>query len=225
MSDDHSDSKAKITSLFGNTFLILVPITLIAMLGIVGASFIGGMKRKPAKAAEVTATVPAPATGAAAATSPAPAAGTPVAATAPAPAASGAGVDPAVMALGKTTYMMCGACHGPDAKGLQAGPALMAPSLVGSEMLLGDPDKPLLVVLKGIAKENMDFMGMMAPLGAALDDEKLAAVLTYLRNDHGNSAPAVTVEQVAAARTKFADVNAPAGVKRAEIDQIVAAHK
>ena len=76
MSDDHSDSKAKITSLFGNTFLILVPITLIAMLGIVGASFIGGMKRKPAKAAEVTATVPAPATGAAAATSPAPAAGT-----------------------------------------------------------------------------------------------------------------------------------------------------
>jgi len=216
MSDDHSDSKAKITSLFGNTFLILVPITLIAMLGIVGASFIGGMKRKPAKAAEVTATAPAAATGAAAATSPAPAAGTPV---------GGAGVDPAVMALGKTTYMMCGACHGPDAKGLQAGPALMAPSLVGSEMLLGDPDKPLLVVLKGIAKENMDFMGMMAPLGAALDDEKLAAVLTYLRNDHGNSAPAVTVEQVAAARTKFADVNAPAGVKRAEIDQIVAAHK
>lgn len=220
MSDDHSNSKAKITSLFGNTFLVLVPLTLIAMLGIVGASFIGGIIKKPGKPAEVTATAPA-----AAATSPAPAAGVPAGAAAPAPVASGAGIDPAVMALGKTTYMMCGACHGADAKGLQAGPALMAPSLVGSEMLLGDPDRPLLVVLKGIAKENMDFMGMMAPLGAALDDEKLAAVLTYLRNEHGNSAPAVTVEQTAAARKKFADVNAPAGVKRAEIDQIVAAHK
>jgi hypothetical protein len=46
-----------------------------------------------------------------------------------------------------------------------------------------------------------------------------------VRNEWGNSAPAVTVEQAAAARAKFAAVNAPAGVKRAEIDAIVAAHK
>jgi mono/diheme cytochrome c family protein len=224
MSDDHSDSKAKITSIFGNVFLVLVPLSLIAMLGIVGASFIGGMKKKKAKAAEVVATAPAAPAGDAA---PAPAAGAPAAdaAAAPAPTAGGAAIDPEVMALGKATYAMCAACHGMDAKGLQAGPALMAPSLVGSELLLGDPDKPLLVVLKGIAKENMDFMGMMAPLGAALDDQKLAAVLTYLRNEHGNSAPAVTVEQAAAARAKFAEVNAPAGVKRTEVDQIVEAHK
>src|SRR5690606_2185404 len=111
-------------------------------------------------------------------------------------------------------------CHGPDGAGLKVGPALMAPSLVGSELLLGDPDKSLLVVLKGIAKENMNFMGVMAPLGAALDDQKLAAVLTYVRNEWGNSAPAVTVEQAAAARAKFGDVNPPAGVKRTEVDAI-----
>jgi mono/diheme cytochrome c family protein len=121
--------------------------------------------------------------------------------------------------------MLCAACHGPDGKGLQAGPALMAPSLVGSKLLLGDPDAPLLVVLKGIAKENMNYMGVMAPLAAGLDDQKLAAVLTYVRNEWGNSAPAVTVEQAAAARAKFAAIDAPAGVKRAEIDAIVAAHK
>ncbi|MEM1443971.1 MAG: cytochrome c, partial [Verrucomicrobiota bacterium] len=119
----------------------------------------------------------------------------------------------------------CAACHGPDGQGLKAGPMLMAPSLIGSDLLLGDPDTALLIILKGIAKENMDYMGMMASLAAGLNDEKLAGVLTYTRNEWGNSAPAITVEQAAAARSKFADVNAPAGVKRAEIQAIIDAHK
>ncbi len=224
MSADNSDSKSPLVSLFGNAFLVLVPLSLIVMLGIVGISFIGGMKGE--KSAEpVAAAVPAPSAAAPAA----PAAGTPAPVPVPnaAPAGGGgaAGIDPAVMALGKTTFAMCAACHGPDGTGLKVGPALMAPSMVGSKVLLGDPENSLLVVLKGIAKEDMKFMGMMAPLGAALDDQKLSAVLTYVRNEWGNSAPAVTVEQAAAARKKFAAIDAPAGVKRAEIEKIVAAHK
>lgn len=224
MSHDSHDSSNPVSSILGNLFLILVPVALIVMLGIVGFAFVGGMKREE-KPKEVAAApgAPAPAAPAVANAAPAPA---PAAGGAPAaPAGGSAAIDPAVMALGKQSYMLCAACHGPDGKGLQAGPALMAPSLVGSKVLLGDPDAPLLVVLKGIAKENMNFMGVMAPLAAGLDDQKLAAVLTYVRNEWGNSAPAVTVEQAAAARAKFADVNAPAGVKRAEIDAIVAAHK
>ena len=145
--------------------------------------------------------------------------------TASASAGGGAEIDPAMMEMGKKAYATCAACHGPDGQGLKAGPMLMAPSLTGSELLLGDPDEALLIVLKGIAKENMDYMGMMASLGAALDDEKMAAVLTYTRNAFGNSAPPVTVEQAAEAREKFQDVNAPAGVKRAEIPQIVEEHE
>jgi mono/diheme cytochrome c family protein len=225
MSSDSSDSKNPLSAFLGNAFLVAIPVVLIVMLGIVGSAFVGGMKKKPKKE-EVAVAVAAPAP--AAAEAPAPAAGAapavPAAGGAPAPA-PGAAVDPAVMALGKQSYMLCAACHGPDGTGLKAGPALMAPSLVGSKVLLGDPDGPLLVVLKGIAKENMNFMGVMAPLAAGLDDEKLAAVLTYARNEWGNNAPAVTVEQAAAARAKFADVNAPAGVKRAELEAIVAAHK
>jgi mono/diheme cytochrome c family protein len=225
MSHDSSDSTHPVSSILGNLFLILVPVSLIVMLGIVGFAFIGGMNKeeqpKEAAAAPAAPAAPAVASTAPAAPAPAPAAGGAPAA----PAAGGSAVDPAVMALGKQSYMLCAACHGPDGKGLQAGPALMAPSLVGSKLLLGDPDAPLLVVLKGIAKENMNYMGVMAPLAAGLDDQKLAAVLTYVRNEWGNSAPAVTVEQAAAARAKFAAVNAPAGVKRAEIDAIVAAHK
>lgn len=223
MSHDSSDSTHPVSSILGNLFLILVPVALIVMLGMVGFAFIGGMEKK--EAPQDVAPAAAAAAPAVANTAPAPA---PAAAPGAAPAATGGGsaaVDPAVMALGKQSYMLCAACHGPDGKGLQAGPALMAPSLVGSKLLLGDADAPLLVVLKGIAKENMNYMGVMAPLAAGLDDQKLAAVLTYVRNEWGNSAPAVTVEQAAAARAKFAAVNAPAGVKRAEIDTIVAAHK
>ena len=222
MSSDSSDSKNPLAAFLGNAFLVAIPLVLIVMLGIVGSAFVGGMKKKPVKA-EAVAAAPSPALAA-----PAPAAGAapaaPAAGGAPTPAPAAA-IDPAVMALGKQSYMLCAACHGPDGSGLKAGPALMAPSLVGSKLLLGDHDQSLLVVLKGIAKENMNFMGVMAPLAAGLDDQKLAAVLTYTRNEWGNSAPAVTVEQAAAARAKFAGVNAPAGVKRAEIEAIVAAHK
>lgn len=224
MSQDPSPSSHPVSSFVGKLFLILVPVALIVMLGIVGFAFVGGMKREEgSKDAAAASAAPAATAATAAAPAPAPAAG--AAPAAPAPAAGSAAIDPAVMALGKQNYMLCAACHGPDGKGLQAGPALMAPSLVGSQLLLGDPDAPLLVVVKGIAKENMNFMGVMAPLAAGLDDQKLAAVLTYIRNEWGNSAPAVTVEQAAAARAKFAAVDAPAGVKRGEIEAIVAAHK
>jgi len=224
-----SDSNNPLSSFLGNAFLVAIPVALIVMLGIVGFAFVGGMKKETKKEeATVAAAAPAPAAAEAPAADAGAAPAAPAAGGAPAPAPASApvaAIDPEVMALGKQSYMLCAACHGPDGTGLKAGPALMAPSLVGSKVLLGDPDLSLLVILKGIAKENMNFMGVMAPLAAGLDDQKLAAVLTYTRNEWGNSAPAVTVEQAAAARAKFADVNAPAGVKRAEIEAIVAAHK
>jgi len=126
--------------------------------------------------------------------------------------------------LGKKAYATCAACHGPDAKGLKVGAALMAPSLMGSEILLGDPDGAILIILKGIKKEGFDYMGVMASLGA-LPDEDIAAVLTYLRSLGENSAPAITTEQVVAARAKFADVNEPAGVPRDKVQEIVDAHQ
>ena len=223
MSAESSDSKNPILSGIGNVFLFLVPVSLIVMMGIVGVSFIGGMKGKKVEDAPVAAVAPA-AAPAPANNAVAPAAGTEVA-SAPAPSGGSAAIDPELMALGKASYAMCAACHGPDGAGIKVGPALMAPSLIGSKILLGDPDLSLLVTLKGIAKENMDYMGMMASLAAGLDDQKLAAVLTYTRNEWGNSAPPVTVEQAAAARAKYTVVNAPAGVKRGEIEAIVNAHK
>jgi mono/diheme cytochrome c family protein len=51
---------------------------------------------------------------------------------------------------GKMSYMMCAACHGMDGKGVAAGPSLMAPTLVGSKVALGDPAVMVLVILNGI---------------------------------------------------------------------------
>ncbi|MEM7602211.1 MAG: cytochrome c [Verrucomicrobiota bacterium] len=228
MSVQTNDSKNPVLSFLGTAFLFIVPGALIVMLGVVGFALLGGSGieiTEEESATAVTAAPAAPAPGAPAqpAAVTAPEADTPAEAAAAAPV--GDAPDAALMAAGKAAYATCAACHGPDGQGLKAGPMLMAPSLIGSEILLGDPDAALLTILKGIAKENMDYMGMMASLAAGLNDEKLAGVLTYTRNTWGNSAPAVTVEEAAAARAKFADVDAPAGVKRAEIQAIVDAHK
>lgn len=219
MSDEHNDSSHPVLAIIGKIFIFAIPASLVVMLGIVGAAFLGGSGVEVAEASAKPAPAAAADPLAAAESSAEPAAA------AAAPSVAGAGSDSSQMQLGKAAYATCAACHGPDGAGLKAGPMLMAPSLHGSELLLGDVDAALLIILKGIAKEGMDYMGMMASLGAGLDDEKMAAVLTYTRNSWGNSAPAVTVEEAAAARAKFADVNAPAGVKRAEIQAIVDAHK
>ena len=73
-----------------------------------------------------------------------------------------------LMEAGKASFMTCAACHGMDGQGVAAGPKKMAPSLSGSKIVNGDPSIFALVVHNGIAKEGQDYLGMMAPLGAAL---------------------------------------------------------
>lgn len=170
------------------------------------------------------ATVTTPAATEPAAGTPAPAAGTPApAATTPAPAApatpAAAAPDPAQMERGKVAFMTCAACHGPDGKGLPTTPP-MAPALVGSKLALGHPDVPAAIVINGIAKTDAKYLGIMAPLGAAMSDEQLADVLTYVRNSWGNSAPAVSAAEVKAARAKAA-ANA-AATKREDYEKMAA---
>jgi mono/diheme cytochrome c family protein len=125
------------------------------------------------------------------------------------------------MTLGKTAYMTCAACHGMDGKGMQVGPQKMAPSFEGSELLLGQAEAPIVAVLKGIHKApDSPYLGQMMALGAGMDDKSIAAVLTYARNSFGNSASAITPEQVAAARTDYAGVDAPMGLQRADLEKV-----
>lgn len=121
-----------------------------------------------------------------------------------------------LMADGQALYATCMACHGQDGKGIQAGPSNMAPSLQGSAITNGDPSVLALVLLKGIAKENQDYLGMMMPLEASLPtDEKLAAIMTYVRGSFGNKSAAVTPQEAAKYREQWKDVKAP--VTRAKL--------
>lgn len=110
----------------------------------------------------------------------------------------------------KNHYTACAACHGQDGQGVAASPSKMAPSLTNSQLVNGDPSVLALLILKGIAKENRDYLGIMAPLEAVFPtDEKLAAILNYVRNSFGNSAGVVSVEDAAKYREQWKNEKVP----------------
>ena len=222
------EEKNPLLSLIQTVFLAVISISLIVMLGFLGAAFLQGSGYKaPPPRAEATPVVAAapPADGTttppvspenAATVAKVDSPGT----TTPAGTSASSGGDQ--MKLGEDTFkLMCTACHGPDGKGMGVEPAKMAPSFVGSELLLGNPEGPLAAVLKGIArKPDSKYIGQMMALGAGLDDEKVAAVITYLRNSFGNKASPVTVEQATAVRKKYANVSAPLGLPREALEKL-----
>jgi mono/diheme cytochrome c family protein len=126
--------------------------------------------------------------------------------------------DTAQAELGKSMFMVCSACHGPDAKGLDVGPQKMAPPLAGSKIANGKPEIFAMVVLKGIRKEGTQWQGIMAPLEESLDDARMAAVMTYVRSNFGNTSSPVTPEQVKAFREQWKALKEP--VTRAKIEEL-----
>lgn len=96
---------------------------------------------------------------------------------------------------------MCQNCHMPDGRGQTN----VAPSLVGSAMALAPDVVPARILLNG--KEGT--IGLMPPLGAALNDEDLAAVLTYIRRQWGQTGSPVTPATVQAVRSMTADRGRP----------------
>ena len=111
-------------------------------------------------------------------------------------------IDPAVMKAGKGQYLLCGACHGQQGEGSAA-----APPLAGSEWVNGPEENLIRIQLRGLVGPikvkgvEHNIAGGMQPL-AYQDDNQIAAVLTYLRNSFGNSAPAVTPAAVAKLRSE-----------------------
>ena len=146
---------------------------------------------------------PAPAAGAAPA-----AAGAPAAAAAPAAGApaAGAAASPEVLAMGKTNYMtICIACHQPTGMGLP----MVFPPLTKSPYVNGPPERFAAIILKGnigaFTVDGKPFNNIMPPQEAMLTDEKIAATMTFVRANFGNTSGPVSPDVVAAARKKFAD--------------------
>ncbi len=126
----------------------------------------------------------------------------PAAAATAAPAAAG-GADQ--LALGKATYMtICIACHQPTGAGLPG----TFPPLVKSPYVNGPPERLAAIILKGnmgpFTVDGKPYGAIpMPPQEAALTDEKIAAVETYVRANFGNSSGPVAKEVATETREKF----------------------
>jgi cytochrome c6 len=82
----------------------------------------------------------------------------------------------------------CAACHQASGAGIPGA----FPALKGNVLAQGDPAIVVATVLKGRA-------GMPA-FAASLDDEKLSAIITYVRSAWGNKAGPITTADVASVR-------------------------
>lgn len=115
------------------------------------------------------------------------------------------------LARGKVVFeQVCALCHGVDGLGKPG----QAPPFVGSEWVLSDvPARLIRIPLHGlngpITVKGEQWALAMPAMGAAMPDEDLAAVLTYMRNSWGNKASEITPEQVAAQRAATASHNQP----------------
>ena len=99
--------------------------------------------------------------------------------------------------LGRKFYLStCSGCHGSDGGGLNR----FAPPLRGSEWVVGDQNRLALIVLHGIEGPlqvagkryaEPEILPVM-PGHSTLDDETLSAILTYIRNEWGNQAGAIS---------------------------------
>jgi mono/diheme cytochrome c family protein len=107
-----------------------------------------------------------------------------------------------MLVRGKQVYeQVCALCHGVDGNGKPG----QAPTFVGSEWVLtGNAGQLIRIPLQGLngpitVKGEVWNLAMPA-MGAALPDDDLAALLSYMRTAWGNQASLITPEQVKAVR-------------------------
>ena len=113
-------------------------------------------------------------------------------------------------ALGAELYAQegyCQTCHQKNGRGLGA---TGYPPLAGSPWVTGDPDRLIKLVMYGlygpleVLGKQYDGQVPMTAYGGLMNNEEMAAVLTYVRNSFGNQASMIKPEQIGTVRTSTA---------------------
>lgn len=121
------------------------------------------------------------------------------------------GADKELFIMGEEIYNregFCITCHQPDGKGLSAS---QFPPLAKSPWVTGSEERLIKLTLHGLMGP-LELMGKtypgqvpMTPYGGMLNDEEVAAVLTFVRNAHGNKANPISAEKVKEVREATKD--------------------
>jgi mono/diheme cytochrome c family protein len=104
---------------------------------------------------------------------------------------------------GKKTFdRVCSPCHGADAKGIPS----FSPALSRSKIVLGPANKLIRVLLRGseeLKTEPGHHNKNSMPAQSNLKDRRIANLLTFIRNNFGNNAPAIIADEVKLVREKL----------------------
>ncbi|WP_461114403.1 c-type cytochrome [Spirosoma jeollabukense] len=94
----------------------------------------------------------------------------------------------------------CLTCHQSNGSGVPN----LNPPLRGTDWVLGDKNRLINVVLKGLQGQEIegDMYDNAMPAHDFLKDDQIADVLTYIRSNFGNKADAITADEVKAVRGK-----------------------
>jgi mono/diheme cytochrome c family protein len=109
-----------------------------------------------------------------------------------------------VIAAGKKSYLStCVTCHQASGQGV----AGVYPPLAGSEFVVGNEDRIVRILLHGLSgpvevhgntyNGAMPAFGRVTGGGYNWNEEKISQVLTYIRQEWGNKATAITKDKVA----------------------------
>jgi mono/diheme cytochrome c family protein len=112
--------------------------------------------------------------------------------------------DPTMAAGGAIYADECSACHGMDGKGV---PYLFPSLAQSSNVRSTDPTSLIRVLIEGarsVATDGEPTGPGMPSFAWKLNDDQAAAVLTYIRNSWGSSAPPVNAIQIRQARASAA---------------------
>jgi mono/diheme cytochrome c family protein len=121
-----------------------------------------------------------------------------------------AAAAPDPKAVGKRVFAtICSACHQVTGLGLPG----VYPPLAGSEWAVGPDERIIRIVLDGVSGpitvKGASFSNAMPAFGPQLKDEQIAAVLTYVRSEWGNQAPAVSADKVKQIRAQVGGRSGP----------------
>lgn len=101
---------------------------------------------------------------------------------------------------GQTIYKQyCLTCHQANGSGVPN----LNPPLRGTDWVLGDKTRLINVLLNGLQGQEIegDAYDNVMPAHNFLTDAQIADVLTYIRSNFGNKAPAVTADEVKSVRS------------------------